>query len=197
MIYLRNFFLLLTALTFLVSCDESNEESEFDNWQQRNEAFIDSIAVVARANVDGDWAVFLYDGLDPEKQWDNENYVYCKKLNDVESTRHPMYTDTVVVDYCGRLIPTKSYPAGFIFDSSYDGELDPSFDVPVKFSVRSTVNGFCTALQRMSAGSRWILYIPAALGYGAENVSGVPAFSTLIFDVNLVSFYPVGTAVPL
>lgn len=193
MIYLRNFFLLLTALTFLASCDESKEVGEYDNWQQRNEAFIDSIAVVARANVDGDWAVFLSDGLDPEKQWDNDYYVYCRKLNDVEGTEHPMYTDTVVVDYSGRLIPTKSYPAGFIFDSSYDGELDPSFDVPVKFSLRSTVSGFCTALQRMSAGSRWMLYIPAAIGYGVTDMSGVPAFSTLIFDVNLVSFYPVGT----
>lgn len=194
---LKTLFLLVLGISFFVSCDETEEPQEFDNWQERNVSYIDSIATVARANTGGDWAVFLATGLDAEKQWGNEYYVYCQKLNDVEGTEHPLYTDTVVVNYSGRLIPSKSYPKGFVFDSSYDGDFDPLFDVPVKFSLAGTITGFSTALQQMSAGSRWLVYIPYTLGYGSTATSGVPACSTLIFDLNLVSFSPVGTPVPL
>ena len=66
--------------------------------------------------------------------------------------------------------------------SSYDGELDPTFDVPVKFSLAGTVQGFSTAVQHMVAGSTktngdiWRVYMPSNLGYGANDYSGVPAY---------------------
>lgn len=191
----KTLLLLFIGILSFTSCDETKEPGEYDNWQERNVSYIDSIATVARANADSTWAVFLATGLDTEKQWGNEYYIYCQKLNDVEGT-HPLYTDTVLVNYSGRLIPTKSYPNGFVFDSSYDGEFDPLFDVPVKFPLAGTIAGFSTALQQMSAGSRWLVYIPYTLGYGSTATSGVPAFSTLIFDINLVAFAPVGTPLP-
>ena len=55
--------LTLSVLFGLTSCEESGEAGEFDNWQQRNTQFIDSIARVARANTYGDWKVFLVQGL--------------------------------------------------------------------------------------------------------------------------------------
>lgn len=182
------FFLLLCPLFCLTSCEESDEMGEFDNWEKRNTEFIDSIASVARANADGKWQVFLAYGLDPEKEWDNEYYVYCKVLEEGEGTKNPLYTDNVTVNYKGRLMPTSNYPEGFVFDSSYDGELDTAFDVPVTLSLPSTVGGFSTALQHMVAGSRWDIYIPSTLGYGASAVSGIPVGSVLVFDVDLVSF---------
>ncbi len=185
---IRTLFLLLAAVFCLASCEESEEAGEFDNWQERNAQYVDSVASVARANADGSWKVLLAEGLDPQKEWPNDCYVYCKVLEKGTGTASPLFTDTVSVNYVGRLIPTKNYSAGFVFDSSYSGELDPEFDVPVTFVLSGTVSGFYTALQQMTIGDRWMLYIPSELAYGVSGTTGVPAYSTLIFDIDLVSF---------
>ena len=181
--------LTMSVLFGLTSCEESDEAGEFDNWQQRNTQFIDSIAAVARANAYDDWKVFLAQGLDTAKVWGNEYYVYCRVVEEGRGTAHPLYTDSVVINYSGRLIPSATYKNGYIFDSSYSGELNPAFNVPVTMPLAGTVEGFCTAVQQMTDGDIWEVYIPYQLGYGATGTSGIPAYSTLIFDINLVSFH--------
>lgn len=194
----RYIFGLCLFLCTFVSCSETEEPGEFDNWQVRNVHYVDSIAKVARENADGTWKIFLATGLDQSKEWSNDYYVYCHVLQSGDGTVHPAYTDTVLVNYSGRLIPSGSHSGGYVFDSSYDGELDPAFDVPVKMSLSGTVNGFATAVQQMVAGTTktngdiWRIYIPFTIGYGSSNSSVIPAYSTLIFDVNLVDFTPAG-----
>ena len=183
------FTLTLSVLFGLTSCEETTDVGEFDNWQSRNTQFIDSIAGVARANTYGDWKVILADGLDPMKQWGNDCYVYCQVIEEGSGTEHPLFTDSVVVNYCGRLMPSATYPDGFLFDSSYSGDFNPSFNVPVGMPLSGTVPGFCTAVQNMVAGDRWNVYIPYQLGYGEKVSASIPACSTLIFDINLVSFH--------
>jgi len=39
----------------------------------------------------------------------------------------------------------------------------------------------------MHIGDRWIIYIPYTLGYGSRASGPIPAFSTLIFEVELLS----------
>ena len=196
---------LFVALMGLVSCDETEEVGEYDNWTARNVAFIDSIATVARANVSGDWKVFLVDGVNDTLQWDNQYYVYCNVIRSSDGVETPGYSDTVLVNYRGRLIPSKTYPEGNIFDESYLGKLDPEVNVPQKMNVAglSILRGWTTAVSHMRKGATratgdvWRVYIPSTLGYeGSTSVSGVPAYSTLIFDLTLVDFYPVGTPVP-
>ena len=65
------------------------------------------------------------------------------------------------------------------------------------------MRGWTTAMMQMKKGLTrdkgdvWRIYVPATLGYeGRTDVSGIPAYSTLIFDLNLVDFYPIGTPVP-
>ena len=190
---MKNIRILLTftlsVLLGLTSCEENTEVGEFDNWQQRNTQFVDSIAAVARANTYDDWKIFLVEGLDTAKQWGNEYYVYCQVLEEGNGTEHPLFTDSVVVNYSGRLIPSATYPDGFKFDSSYTGELNPSFNVPVGMPLSGTVPGFYTAIQHMVDGDIWKVYIPYVLGYGAEGSSSIPGYSTLVFDINLVSFH--------
>lgn len=183
------FTLTLSVLFGLTSCEESVEVGEFDNWQQRNTLFIDSIAQVARENAFDDWKIILAEGLDDSKQWGNEYYVYCQVLEDGYGTAHPLFTDSVLVNYSGRLMPSATYPAGYRFDSSYSGDFNPSFNVPVGMTLSGTVPGFYTAVQNMVDGDTWKVYIPYQLGYGERATSGIPAYSTLIFDINLVSFY--------
>ena len=183
------FTLTLSVLFGLTSCEESVEVGEFDNWQQRNTLFIDSIAQVARENAFDDWKIILAEGLDDSKPWGNECYVYCQVLEDGYGTAHPLFTDSVLVNYSGRLMPSATYPAGYRFDSSYSGDFNPSFNVPVGMTLSGTVPGFYTAVQNMVDGDTWKVYIPYQLGYGERATSGIPAYSTLIFDINLVSFY--------
>ena len=190
---MKNIRILLTftlsVLLGLTSCEENTEVGEFDNWQQRNTQFVDSIAAVARANTYGDWKIFLVEGLDTAKQWSNDYYVYCHVLEEGNGTEHPLFTDSVVVNYSGRLMPSATYPDGFKFDSSYTGELNPSFNVPVGMPLSGTVPGFYTAIQHMVDGDIWKVYIPYVLGYGAAGSSSIPGYSTLVFDINLVSFH--------
>ena len=181
--------LMVLALFGLTSCDESSDAGEFDNWQARNVQFVDSIATVARANTYGDWKIFLADGLNPEKEWSNEYYVYCQVIEEGNGTTHPLFNDSVVINYSGRLIPSATYPDGYLFDKSYSGELNPSFNVPATLKLSETVTGFCKAIQNMTDGDIWKIYIPYMLGYGVNGTSGIPAYSTLIFDINLVSFH--------
>ncbi|KAB8033173.1 FKBP-type peptidyl-prolyl cis-trans isomerase [Fluviispira multicolorata] len=88
----------------------------------------------------------------------------------------PKATDTVTVNYEGTLINGK------VFDSSYErGQ-------PATFPVNGVIKGWTEALQLMPEGSTWMLYIPAALAYGAQAPSqNIGPNATLIFKVNLVS----------
>lgn len=199
---LKTIFMLLSVAFVAFSCSETDETGDYDNWQVRNMAYIDSIADVARTNADGTWNVFLAEGLSTEVAWSNEYYVYCKELQKGDGTQHPMANDTILVNYRGRLIPTKTFHEGYVFDQSYVGELDPAIDVPVKLNLITCVRGWRTAVANMvkgttpESGDIWRIYVPATLGYGADASAVIPAYSTLIFDINLVDFYNIGTPVP-
>lgn len=185
-----------------VSCEETAEIDEYANWKERNIEFIDSIAKVAEANADGKWLKLLSFKLNDTDingepgVYSNENYVYCHIMERGEEqlplpsigTEHPLFTDTVSVNYRGHLIPTLSYPEGKVFDQSYKGELNPATNVPAKFNVGGVIVGWSTALQYMTKGDRWTVYIPAELGYDSRKQTDIPAYSALVFDINLVDF---------
>ena len=94
--------LTMSVLIGLTSCEETTDAGEFDNWQERNTLYLDSIAAEARANTYGDWKIFLAEGLDASKEWGNEYYVYCQVLEEGSGMEHPLYTDSVVINYSGR-----------------------------------------------------------------------------------------------
>ena len=71
--------------------------------------------------------------------------------------------------------------------SLIDGtEFDSSKDKPVTMSIRNVIKGWQEALKMMPVGSKWELYIPQELAYGARQQSKIKPFSTLIFEVELV-----------
>lgn len=87
----------------------------------------------------------------------------------------PKATDKVVAHYEGRLL------SGKVFDSSYKrGQ-------PATFPVNGLIQGWQEALQIMPVGSKWRLYIPSELGYGARGAGAdIPGGATLIFDLELI-----------
>lgn len=68
-----------------------------------------------------------------------------------------------------------------VFDSSYErGQ-------PAEFPVTGVIAGWTEALQLMPVGSKWRLYVPSELAYGARAIGSIPAHSTLVFDVELLA----------
>ena len=89
--------------------------------------------------------------------------------------KKPSATDRVKCHYEGTLID------GTLFYSSIKrGE-------PAIFSVNQVIKGWVEALQLMTEGAKWKLFIPSELAYGAQQAGEmIPPHSTLIFEVELI-----------
>jgi len=87
----------------------------------------------------------------------------------------PAVDSVVLTHYHGTLID------GTVFDSSVErGQ-------PAEFPVNRVIPGWTEALQLMPKGSKWRLYIPQELAYGAQGSGGkIAPYSALVFDVELL-----------
>ncbi|WP_075185033.1 FKBP-type peptidyl-prolyl cis-trans isomerase [Teredinibacter haidensis] len=87
----------------------------------------------------------------------------------------PSANSTVRTHYHGTLTD------GTVFDSSVDrGE-------PAEFPVNGVIAGWTEALQMMTVGSKWRLYVPYQLAYGERGAGGsIGPYAALIFDVELL-----------
>ena len=90
----------------------------------------------------------------------------------------PTSADRVKVNYKGTLID------GTEFDSSY------SRPEPTILGVTQVIPGWTEALLMMPVGSKWILYVPQELAYGAQDGGKIKPFSTLIFEMELLEIVP-------
>ena len=93
----------------------------------------------------------------------------------------PQSTDKVKVHYKGTLID------GTEFDSSYSRKDKDGNPQPSTFRANQVIKGWTEALTSMPVGSKWELYIPQELAYGSQDTGTIPPFSTLIFEVELLS----------
>ncbi len=91
------------------------------------------------------------------------------------SGEKPKATDSVKCHYHGTLLN------GTVFDSSVQrGQ-------PAVFGVNQVIKGWVEALQLMSVGSKWRLFIPSDLAYGSQGAGNtIEPNSTLIFEVELL-----------
>lgn len=88
----------------------------------------------------------------------------------------PKASDTVTVNYEGRLVDNT------VFDSS------ANHGGPASFQVGGVIKGFSEALQMMKVGSKWEVYVPANLAYGASPPAGsrITPNAPLIFNLELI-----------
>ena len=192
-------FLLPLAALLFASCEEVQEASKYDNWQARNEAFIDSIAretggliidseeKAATVEVGRLFAIATTAGT-----MSGDQYVYCKKITANPDGRRPLYTESVSAYYYGTLITGDRFDGNFTGYSALDqGTLNATdkapteFDAPSEFSVSGVIAGWTAALQLMKTGERWMLYIPYQSGYGTSGSGSIPGYSALAFDIIL------------
>lgn len=100
--------------------------------------------------------------------------IFYKVISKGKGGQKPNRGSVVVVHYTGKLINGKK------FDSSRGGTAPA-------FRLRELIPGWIIALQQMSPGDRWEVYIPAEQAYGSRTQPGIPGGSTLVFDIELLS----------
>jgi len=96
----------------------------------------------------------------------------------------PKPGDMVTVNYTGKLLN------GTEFDSS------AKHGGPATFPSNGVIPGWQEALALMKPGAKYQLWIPPKLAYDVESPPSIPPGSMLIFDVELLSIKPAGSAAP-
>lgn len=86
----------------------------------------------------------------------------------------PTTNSLVQVYYTGKMINGKQ------FDSNTNDR------VPAAFRVKELITGWQEILKIMPVGSRWKIYIPYQHGYGSYNAGVIKAYSTLVFEMELI-----------
>jgi FKBP-type peptidyl-prolyl cis-trans isomerase len=89
--------------------------------------------------------------------------------------KKPTDADTVECHYRGTLID------GTEFDSSYRA------GQPATFKVAGVIPGWKEALKLMPVGSKWQLFIPPQLAYGARGLGEIGPNATLIFEIEILA----------
>jgi len=91
----------------------------------------------------------------------------------------PISTSQVKVRYTGK----------FLNDTIFDTNMsDPDGSV---FNLNGgVINGWKEGIPLFSVGGKGKLFVPSGLGYGSSTFFDIPANSVLIFDIELVTFFP-------
>jgi peptidylprolyl isomerase/FKBP-type peptidyl-prolyl cis-trans isomerase FklB len=159
---------LLCAVSILPSSCSKEEETVVDEvWKAANEKAYNDLTYNS--------------GYSRIASPSNMGYVFYKILKKGTSTEPVYFTDTVKVYYTGTLITDS------VFDS-----MEPPYSLPLKSAVSGFCDGFSAALQYMSIGDRWEIWLPQELGYGVSGTTtssgkvGIPPYSTLKFEVEIV-----------
>ena len=187
--------LCLLTVVPLVSCEEDDDDdedtsAEYENWQQRNDEMLELWAA------DPELQKYKNYALNESATAGNSDCIYVKVLESgTGESVTPFLTDTVRIAYRGRLIPSKTYPEGFVFDQSYLHD----FRWATAYAAQGTswIPGIQTALLKMHVGDRWLIHVPYQLGYGSSTSNAsIPAFSNLVFDVALYDVWHPGETRP-
>ena len=162
---------MLDALSDDVKMEQSVMMEVLQSFMQRQadeaqaalgESFLASEAFLAE-NAERDCVVVLESGLQYEV------------LASGVGGESPTTTNTVLAHYHGTLSD------GSVFDSSVErGD-------PASFGVSQVIAGWTEALQLMTVGDKWRLYIHPDMAYGeASPTPAIPPNSALIFEVELL-----------
>ncbi len=203
--------LSMLAASLFVACEETEEATEYDDWKERNDAFIDSIQTVTgenyltwgnpitRVTTDVEsmelgelYAVQVMDGGTTSTPY---KYSYMKKLVENPEGMRIISTDVLkVYIYCTYIDGDEVF-GNFVGYSALDTEIPltaedmiwpTDFDEPEECQVNSSVyfpGGVEWALQYARSGERLLVYVPytSGVGYGTTSYSGT-SFSVLAYS---------------
>jgi FKBP-type peptidyl-prolyl cis-trans isomerase len=168
--------ILLSVFAFLVlisSCKSDEPSAELLKWKSDNEAFFSSMKDSAD-----------YSSYNIPSIRGGGNFYYKIKAQGDSLSGSPAYNSTVKVNYRGKMVD------GYIFDQSFIG-IDPRIDStakPITYYANGFIPGWTENLMQMKTGEIRTIVLPQELGYGINGQGIIPPYSTLIFDVQLISY---------
>jgi FKBP-type peptidyl-prolyl cis-trans isomerase FklB len=157
--------------------DAMNNDSKIEDMALKQLVFdyMNELKQLKQEKVKLEGEKFLLENAKRKEITTTESGLQYEVLTSGKGGANPAATSKVLTHYHGTLID------GTLFDSSVErGE-------PISFKLNQVIPGWTEALQLMSEGDKWRLYIPYNLAYGERGAGGViPGYATLIFDVELI-----------
>lgn len=166
-------FSVSVFLVFVTSCKSDEPSAELLKWKSDNESYF--------ANMKDSAEYISYEI--PAIRGGGSFYYKIKVQGDFISGS-PAYSDIVKVNYRGKFVDK------YIFDSSFKG-MDPRIDStakPITYRANGFIPGWTENLMQMKTGEIRTIVLPQELGYGIKGKGIIPPYSTLVFDVQLISF---------
>lgn len=117
------------------------------------------------------------------------NYVIAKQGKGPK----PNPGDTVMANYTGKFISGKvfdtSYPDVAKKSGTFNGQR-PYEPIKLPVGVNGSIPGFDEGLLLFPEGTKATLIFPSKLGYGEQGNQGIPPYTPLIFEVEIVDIIP-------
>lgn len=166
---------LALILPALSSCIKDDEQ-DYSDWKKRNDDFVTACKTATDDNGDLEYVRYTPSWLGPQQFVLIKYHVRPEGYADMIP---PMDNSTVDIKYRGMLMDST------VFDSSY--ERTTNGDSIYRCRPNSLIPGFWATLTHLVPGDSVTVVIPSQLGYGVSGTTGIPPFSTLIFDIKMKS----------
>lgn len=192
---------MLMAMPLLfTACSETNEtQEEYPDWKNKNQTFWNKLYTETRRHATAgytSWKIFKTYTKQDSISGVNTDYIIVHVKQAGTGSGSPLGTDSVSIRYTGQLLPSTSYPAGLVFDTTSPSGTTPATSGVAHLAVNGLVDGFATALQHMHIGDTWEVYMPWTLAYGETGSKSIPGFSVLKFEITLLSYARSGASLP-
>lgn len=173
------FAIAAVAALALAACNQGETAAATSETATETPAPEPAPAPTAKAADAAAWAKHVpwkSDGADVKKTGTGVEYVVL--ASGASTGLAPTAAQQAEVFYEGRL-----NSGGGAFDSAFERQESATFP------VAAVVPGFSEALQLMRPGDRWLVFIPSALGYGAQGTPGgpIPPNADLVFEIEMVA----------
>lgn len=192
---------MLMAMPLLfTACSETNEtQEEYPDWKNKNQTFWNRLYTETRRHATAgytSWKLLKSYSIEDSLSVPNTSYIVVHVKQAGTGSGSPLGTDSVSIRYTGQLLPSTSYPAGLVFDTTSPSGTTPATSGVAHLAVNGLVDGFATALQHMHIGDTWEVYMPWTLAYGETGSKSIPGFSVLKFEITLLSYARSGASLP-
>ena len=101
--------------------------------------------------------------------------------------------DTILVNYTGMFLSGKVFDSSLAEVAKKNGTFNPQRPYePLKLPVgmNGSIAGFEEGLMLLPKGAKATLILPSSLAYGEQGNQGIPPFTPLIFEVDVVNIIP-------
>ena len=191
---------LMAMPLLFTACSETEEtQEEYPNWKSTNTTYWNTLYTTTQSKISGgdtSWKLIKTYTKQDSISGVNTDYIIVHVKQAGTGSGTPLGTDSVSVRYTGQLLPSTSYPAGLVFDTTSPSGTTPATSGVAHLAVNGLVDGFATALQHMHIGDTWEVYMPWTLAYGETGSKSIPGFSVLKFEITLLSYARSGASLP-